>query len=150
MIDRKKVIDILKKYIKNDDTCINIEKIIYDTYYNNEKYNQNLIQDIYYNKIFNIIQNKKVIDTLNKNKNKINKINDINFYHNWKKIKVESDLITNNILIQNNEMSNGTFYCSKCKKKTKCFYTTAQTRSGDESMTSFITCGTCSFVWKEG
>ena len=149
MIDRQKIIDIFKNYIKDEETCINLEKIVYDNFHNENRYNKNIIQDIYYNKIYNIIRNKKVLNLINKNNNKINKITDINIYHNWKKVKVESDLITNNILIQNNEMANGVFYCSKCKRDTKCFYTTAQTRSADEGLTSFITCGHCGHNWKE-
>ena len=35
------------------------------------------------------------------------------------------------------------FYCSGCKKKTKCDYYQMQTRSADEPMTTFVTCLEC-------
>ncbi len=40
------------------------------------------------------------------------------------------------------------FYCSSCKKKTKCDYYQMQTRSADEPMTTFVTCLECDRRWK--
>jgi DNA-directed RNA polymerase subunit M/transcription elongation factor TFIIS len=40
------------------------------------------------------------------------------------------------------------FYCSGCKKKTKCDYYQMQTRSADEPMTTFVTCLECDRRWK--
>jgi DNA-directed RNA polymerase subunit M/transcription elongation factor TFIIS len=139
MIKRKEIIETLNKTF-NNDLSEKIENYVYD------KYNDNL--NFYYNKIFNIINNKTLVEKLKKS-NKINRLDDINYYYNWSKIKIESDLINNQILVNNNTGSFGIFYCSKCKKKTKCVYNTAQTRSADEGLTSFITCCICSYTWKE-
>jgi DNA-directed RNA polymerase subunit M/transcription elongation factor TFIIS len=40
------------------------------------------------------------------------------------------------------------FYCSQCKKKSKCDYYQMQTRSADEPMTTFVTCLECDRRWK--
>ena len=40
------------------------------------------------------------------------------------------------------------FYCSTCKKTTKCDYYQMQTRSADEPMTTFVTCLECDRRWK--
>jgi len=40
------------------------------------------------------------------------------------------------------------FFCSRCKKKTKCDYYQMQTRSADEPMTTFVTCLECDRRWK--
>lgn len=40
------------------------------------------------------------------------------------------------------------FYCSGCKKKSKCDYYQMQTRSADEPMTTFVTCLECDRRWK--
>lgn len=41
------------------------------------------------------------------------------------------------------------FQCGKCKKR-KCSYYELQTRSGDESMTIFISCLVCGNRWRTG
>ena len=40
------------------------------------------------------------------------------------------------------------FFCSSCKKKTRCDYYQMQTRSADEPMTTFVTCLECDRRWK--
>lgn len=45
------------------------------------------------------------------------------------------------------EASTDTFTCRKCKSK-KCNYYQLQTRSGDESMTTFVSCIQCGNRWK--
>lgn len=40
------------------------------------------------------------------------------------------------------------FQCNRCKKR-ECIYTTAQTRSADESATLFIECIACGLRWKQ-
>ena len=40
------------------------------------------------------------------------------------------------------------FFCSRCKKTTKCDYYQMQTRSADEPMTTFVTCLECDRSWK--
>uniref|UniRef100_A0A6C0CGN8 TFIIS-type domain-containing protein n=1 Tax=viral metagenome TaxID=1070528 RepID=A0A6C0CGN8_9ZZZZ len=40
------------------------------------------------------------------------------------------------------------FFCSRCKKTTKCDYYQMQTRSADEPMTTFVSCLECDRRWK--
>jgi transcription elongation factor S-II len=44
-------------------------------------------------------------------------------------------------------MPDGAFQCKKCKGW-KTVYYQLQTRSADEPMTTFVTCGNCGFHWK--
>ena len=48
---------------------------------------------------------------------------------------------------KNKKSGTNAFKCSKCKSK-NCEVTTKQTRSGDEPMTTFVTCLECSHVFK--
>lgn len=133
----------------NKNDSVEVESFVFKNFYENSNYNSNIIDDIYYNKIFNIINNTKLVKLINNKKIKINKLDNINNYYNWKTIKKDSDLITNDIIVQNKDSSNGVFYCSKCKKDTKCSFYTKQTRSADEGFTSFITCSVCNHTWRE-
>lgn len=45
------------------------------------------------------------------------------------------------------EASTDIFTCRKCRSR-KCTYYQLQTRSGDESMTTFVSCVECSNSWK--
>lgn len=48
---------------------------------------------------------------------------------------------------KNDEEYTGIFKCGKCKS-TKTSYYQMQTRSADEPMTSYVTCGACGNRWK--
>jgi len=45
------------------------------------------------------------------------------------------------------EASTDLFFCRRCKKN-KCTYYQLQTRSGDEGITTFVTCVECKINWK--
>ena len=64
----------------------------------------------------------------------------------WKS-HIETQIEKNKHLYKNSSASIF-FYCSGCKKKTKCDYYQMQTRSADEPMTTFVTCLECDRRWK--
>lgn len=69
------------------------------------------------------------------------------FPDNWKEIleeKKEIDKIKYSI---KEEVTTDEYRCRRCKNN-KCTYYQRQTRSGDESMTTFITCTICNNRWR--
>lgn len=150
MIDRQVIINELYEKLNNEDLSKNIENIIFN-FYENLNYSNKICEEMYYNKIFFILNNNNL---LNKIKNyKKNNLDQFLFdytkiYTKWNQINKELKLINSNSIIKNNINRNVEFYCSKCKKNTKCTYYLAQTRSADESMTCFITCLICGHNFK--
>jgi DNA-directed RNA polymerase subunit M/transcription elongation factor TFIIS len=64
---------------------------------------------------------------------------------NYDKIKKKKQLEEYN---QQNQATSNMYTCKKCKNK-KCQVTQRQTRSADESATSFIKCMECDFEWSK-
>jgi transcription elongation factor S-II len=65
----------------------------------------------------------------------------------WKK-RIEIQIEKDKHLYTNTGTASIYFYCSGCKKKSKCDYYQMQTRSADEPMTTFVTCLECDKKWK--
>jgi len=65
----------------------------------------------------------------------------------WKK-RIEAQIEKDKHLYANSGSASIYFYCSSCKKKSKCDYYQMQTRSADEPMTTFVTCLECDRRWK--
>ena len=65
----------------------------------------------------------------------------------WKKLIEEKKVRDENKYTPKLEASTDNFTCRKCKSK-KCSYYQLQTRSGDEPMTTFVTCLDCGSRWK--
>jgi len=65
----------------------------------------------------------------------------------WKK-RIEVQIEKDKHLYTNSGTASIYFYCSGCKKKSKCDYYQMQTRSADEPMTTFVTCLECDKKWK--
>jgi transcription elongation factor S-II len=65
----------------------------------------------------------------------------------WKK-RIEAQIEKDKHLYANSGSASIYFYCSGCKKKSKCDYYQMQTRSADEPMTTFVTCLECDRRWK--
>jgi len=65
----------------------------------------------------------------------------------WK-AQIEAQIEKDKHLYSNSGSASIYFYCSACKKKTKCDYYQMQTRSADEPMTTFVTCLECDRRWK--
>ena len=64
----------------------------------------------------------------------------------WRDLIQKQRLIEANKLENNIEASTDMFTCRKCRSK-KCTYYEAQTRSGDEASTIFVTCLDCGKNW---
>lgn len=65
----------------------------------------------------------------------------------WK-AQIEAQIEKDKHLYTNSGSASMYFYCSQCKKKSKCDYYQMQTRSADEPMTTFVTCLECDRRWK--
>ena len=65
----------------------------------------------------------------------------------WK-ARIEAQIEKDKHLYANTGTASIYFYCSGCKKKSKCDYYQLQTRSADEPMTTFVTCLECDRRWK--
>jgi transcription elongation factor S-II len=65
----------------------------------------------------------------------------------WAKMVDEKKIRDENKYTPKVEASTDNFTCRKCKSK-KCTYYQLQTRSGDEPMTTFVTCLDCGSRWK--
>ena len=65
----------------------------------------------------------------------------------WK-AQIEAQIEKDKHLYSSSGSASIYFYCSACKKKTKCDYYQMQTRSADEPMTTFVTCLECDRRWK--
>jgi DNA-directed RNA polymerase subunit M/transcription elongation factor TFIIS len=65
----------------------------------------------------------------------------------WK-ARVEAQIEKDKHLYTHSGSASIYFYCSGCKRKSKCDYYQMQTRSADEPMTTFVTCLECDRRWK--
>jgi DNA-directed RNA polymerase subunit M/transcription elongation factor TFIIS len=65
----------------------------------------------------------------------------------WK-AQIEAQIEKDKKLFSRSGAASIYFFCSGCKKKTKCDYYQLQTRSADEPMTTFVTCLECDKRWK--
>jgi transcription elongation factor S-II len=123
-------------------------------------FTNNIFKKMYINKCRSILSNIKD-DSYIKNtnlvkkikKNKIN-ITDVPFMSNqelfpehWKQIMDEKYKRDKLLYEEKEEAMTNEFKCARCKSR-ECTYYELQTRSADESMTTFITCLNCGNRWK--
>lgn len=69
-------------------------------------------------------------------------------YSKWKHLLEEKAKRDKYKFEEQVQASTDTFTCKRCKKNV-CTYYQLQTRSSDEAITTFITCLTCEYRWKE-
>ena len=69
------------------------------------------------------------------------------FPENWAEILDKKKKIDNIRYTEKEETTTDEYTCKRCKQS-KCTYFLRQTRSADESMTTFITCTVCNNHWK--
>ena len=155
---RYESIDKLESFIKDKNKCTQIEDSVYNfsSDYVEKNCVQEIIQDIYMNKLDDILanidssklNNNYLLNAILKNEIDLNDIANLQPHHlfpeNWKKI------IDRRVLIEDKKKNMSTtdiFECRKCNKR-KCSVYQMQTRSADEPMTTFVNCLTCGASWK--
>lgn len=98
------------------------------------------------------IKNTLLSKQLKSGKISVDKLTDVYKIHGkWNKYKEDLKILKKEQSNFNTQMNTteDQFTCSKCKRKTKCCYTSVQTRSSDEPMTNFVTCLECNHNWRE-
>jgi transcription elongation factor S-II len=155
---RQNSITSLNNFI-NDGQAKLLEDEIYNFSVSYAKKNnvEEILEDIYYHKVNDIISNMDsshyiknnyllkaikdddidILDVVNMSPDKL-------YPEIWKPIL---DKIAWLEYKKINMATTDIFYCKKCKKK-KCTFYQLQTRSADEPMTTFVNCLVCSNNWK--
>lgn len=158
---RKSIIKYINKFVKDDKTCENIERSIYNYSIIHsskrkiiKKWNNEYFVLVYLNKfkvIFHNIQNHKILERLHEKKIDPRKIAFMKHTdllpEKWEVRLQEKRVRLENKFFPKIEASTDNFTCGKCKSKA-CTYYQLQTRSADEPMTTFVTCTCCGNRWK--
>ena len=162
-IDRAKTQMILSDVLLDVNIAIQIELSIFEyslNYCMNNKYEQNYVRPVYYDKLneilVNLDENKKGINNKTFKKNillgKI-KPNSVAFLspsqihpEKWHHIIKKKEYIEQR---ENNIVYSDAYKCYKCGES-KCKITQVQTRSADEPMTTFVVCVVCHNTFKFG
>lgn len=163
---RENMIKLFKKILSSN----NVEKLE-ESVYNYCKeiaekrmiipfFNNKLFKDMYINKcrsLYTNLYDKSYINNTNLSKkikkNKINietlpwMTNQELFPEHWKQIMDEKYKRDKLLYEEKQEAMTDQFKCGRCKSR-ECTYYELQTRSADESMTTFITCLNCGNRWK--
>lgn len=158
---RNRIRDFIYKYLKNKNKCINIELSIYnyciekgDEYNITKRWDNPLFVTLYLDKFKCISYHLKQENIIEKLKTNEIKSCDLSFKKNeelypekWSKLIETTNITIENKYFPKIKASTDKFKCGKCKKK-ECTYYQLQTRSGDEPMTTFVTCLHCGNHWK--
>ena len=151
----------IKKYVKDENKSINIEKGIFNFAIKEstklkivKKWTNCYFVTIYLNKfkvIFHNIKNPIILNKIKKDEilsHELAFMNHIELLPEKWEIKLEEKkLRLENKFFPKVEASTDNFTCGKCKSKA-CTYYQLQTRSSDEPMTTFVTCTVCGSRWK--
>jgi len=158
---RNNVINKLKDILKNDKLASNLEKGIFNYCLKHaekinvvKKWDNNYFVKIYVNRLRTIRSNLKDEKLFKSIINKKIKAHEVAFMthqemqpDNWSELLELKKIRDENKYEPKLEASTDDFKCWKCKSK-KCTYYQLQTRSGDEPMTTFVTCINCGNRWK--
>ena len=152
----------LNNILNNDVNSKNLEKGIYN-YSLKEASNRKIIKkwdnaffvQLYIDRVrsiyLNLLNNKSLIESLNKNDIKAHQIAFMTHQElnpeKWDKL-IQQKIKRDKYKYETNlEAATDTFKCRKCYSN-KCTYYQMQTRSADEPMTTFVTCINCGNRWK--
>jgi len=155
----------IKKYIfskvQDNKTANNVEKSIFNFSIKKaiemkvvRKWDNESFVIIYMNKfkmIFHNLKNDIIVEKLKQNVIKPHEVSFLTHVEllpeKWKQEIQDKKLRLENKFFPKIEASTDNFTCGKCKSKA-CTYYQLQTRSGDEPMTTFVTCTQCGNRWK--
>lgn len=141
---RKKGITVLSSVIQKEQNIKIIEKCICEKSVNNE----NLYNEILYQVVGDLLNNKKLSDILSNIKSDKICWNHNDFTTFQEQLDEQDDFIENPF-----EVAEGVLECKKVLKNGKVcgskrvFSYSKQTRSADEPMTTFATCCACGTKW---
>jgi DNA-directed RNA polymerase subunit M/transcription elongation factor TFIIS len=158
---RNRIRSYISNFIKETQSYSNIEKSIYNysiqqsNHYNIKKrWDNSLFVLLYLDKFKIICRCLKDPDILEQLKNDTVLCKEFAFKSEqdiypeyWKTITEEKKTHLDNKYLPKIKASTDKFKCGKCKSK-ECTYYQLQTRSGDEPMTTFVTCINCGNRWK--
>ena len=158
---RKTVVNKIHSKILNMNSCIDIEKSIYNYSICKAK-EEKVIRKwdnisfvlFYIHKLKSILFNLKIPSIVDKINKKEILSKDVAFLSHmellpekWDIKMKEKELRLENKFFPKIEANTDNFTCGKCKSKA-CTYYQLQTRSADEPMTTFVTCTNCGNRWK--
>ena len=158
---RKNMTMKLKHIIEDENSCVNLEKGIYNYCLDHatkmkivKKWDNNYFVKIYLDRIRTIYINLKNSNLKDLVESKEIKPHEIAFMTHqemqpdkWNDLIKEKKIRDENKYEPKLEASTDNFKCWKCKSK-KCTYYQLQTRSADEPMTTFVNCLDCGNRWK--
>ena len=154
-------IKLTQSNITKPSIAINLEKGVYNYSIEHatihkivKKWDNPYFVIIYLNKLKSILLNlldNKILQNLKDDPLIASKIPFMTHYElqpdRWRDLIISKEKKDKHILESKIEASSEDFICGKCKQN-KTTYCQAQTRSADESMTTFVTCLTCGNKWK--
>ena len=164
---RQKIIELFKTILKNKNS-ITLENTILDYTLKIAKernivysWDNEFFKKIYINKARSIFSNLKtdtyikntyLMKNVKKNKISIEELPYMTFQaifpEHWKKIMDDKHNRDKFMYENQTEAMTDQFKCGRCKSR-ECSYYELQTRSADESMTTFITCIKCGHRWRQ-
>ena len=158
---RSNVVHKLNNVLLNNKYSINLEKGIYNSTLEQsdekqiiKKWTNKYFVELYINKLRTIFVNLKNMEIRGLITNKKINAHELAFMSHQEMLPDKWNTIIEDLKIKNQnkyipkiEASTDNFTCRKCKSK-ECSYYQLQTRSADESMTTFVTCIKCGNRWK--
>jgi|TARA_B110000259_G_scaffold81733_1_gene95573 DNA-directed RNA polymerase subunit M/transcription elongation factor TFIIS len=158
---RTNIVNKLNSILDNEKIAVNMEKGIYNYSIQTaekknliKKWNNEQFVMIYIQKLKMIINNITSPELFDKLTNKTIKAHLVAFMTHeelrpdlWEELIAVKKMKDENKFSPKIEASTDEFTCFKCKDN-KCTYYQLQTRSADESMTTFVTCIPCGNRWK--
>jgi transcription elongation factor S-II len=164
---RQKIITLFKTIFKSKDVIILENSIVdYTLKISKERnivysWDNEFFKKIYINKARSIFSNLKtdtyikntyLMKNVKKNKISIEELPYLSFQaifpEHWKKIMDDKHNRDKFLYENQTEAMTDQFKCGRCKSR-ECSYYELQTRSADESMTTFITCIKCGHRWRQ-
>tara|TARA_B100000768_G_scaffold181675_1_gene205707 strand:+ start:885 stop:1406 length:522 start_codon:yes stop_codon:yes gene_type:complete len=158
---RTNIVDKLNSVLDNEKIALNMEKGIYNYSIQTadkknliKKWNNEQFVTIYIQKLKMILNNITDPELFDKITSKTIKAHLIAFMTHeelrpdlWEELIAIKKMKDENKFSPKIEASTDEFTCFKCKEN-QCTYYQLQTRSADESMTTFVTCIPCGNRWK--